>query len=80
MGGANGNDFASTGYSGWTFTNPLTGGGAKAFKMLYTQRGSDGVSHVTTIPVVCTDFDVANSDNVEDFSATLLVVGTPSTV
>lgn len=73
------NSASGTGYSAWTFTNPLTGGGALAFKLLYTQRGTDGTTHVTTIPVICEGFEESSSDNVEDFTVTLKVIGTPTT-
>jgi len=74
------NSAAATGYSGWTFTNPLTGGGKLAFKVIWTQRGSDGTSHATTVPLVCMSLEAGSSDSVEDFTATCLVVGVPATV
>lgn len=68
------NDWSATGFSGFTFTNPQTGGGKGAFKILSTQRSVLGVSHVTTMPVICTAYAPANSNGSEDAVADLLII------
>ena len=66
---------AGTGFSGYTFTSQLTGLGKLQCKFVFTQRGEDGTSHVSTCPAVVKSCRPATIDGVAGLLVTYMLVG-----
>lgn len=69
------NSVAGTGFSGYTFTNQLTGKGRLQFKCVYTERNELGTSHVTTVPSICVGLEKTVVGKHFGYTVTCRVVG-----
>lgn len=66
---------SGTAFSGYTFTNPTTGGGKLTAKFAFTQRNEAGVSHVTTWPAIVQTVVPGSADGVSTVTVNCLING-----